>query len=68
MSESEYPLVPEDVTYPNFTAPEELNERTGDPYIGGSLPDEPRMPGLQPGYTIAGISPMSPAVKATGLN
>lgn len=38
-----------DKVYPNTPAPEtELPQRTGDPYIGGTLPTEPRMKGLQP--------------------
>lgn len=50
-----YPQV-HDVTYPNPPAPEAtLPERTGDPYIGGSLPDEPRVKGLQPGFDYPGV-------------
>jgi hypothetical protein len=50
-----YPLV-QNRTYPNLAAPERaFGERTGDPFIGGSLPTEARIHGVQPGFDYAGI-------------
>lgn len=52
-----YPRVEQDVTFPNIPAPETLEAPyTGDithEWLGG--PE-----GLQPGFNIPGVSPMSP--------
>jgi len=40
-------------------AAETLTTRTGDPYIGGSLPSEARVQGMQPGFNVAGVPVMT---------
>ena len=58
-----YPLIPDDLTFPNIPAPERGTERTGAYFAGNheSSPQEPRDAGKQPGYDVAGVSPMSPS-------
>lgn len=56
MANPNYPLVQEPVYLANAPAPETLLAvRSGDPFVGGSLPAEARVKGLQPGYDLAGI-------------
>lgn len=40
-------------------AAETLTTRTGDPYLGGSLPSEPRVQGMQPGFNVPGVPAMT---------
>jgi hypothetical protein len=39
-----------------------LPPRTEDDFVGGSDPNGVRPEGMQPGFNIAGISPMSPSL------
>ena len=49
-----------DKILPNIPAPERaFGERTGDPFVGGSLPTSPRLRGLQPGIDYEGIPLMA---------
>jgi len=63
----QYPLVPPVAPITIGPAPETLTTRTGDPYLGGTLPAEARVAGLQPGFNVGGIPVMSitPEVAAT---
>jgi hypothetical protein len=55
---SNYPLAPATDAIAVSRAAETYNERTGDPYLGGSDPDAPRVQGLQPGYDLYSIPVM----------
>ena len=55
----QYPLVPAIAPIANQPAAETLTTRTGDPYIGGSLPSEPRAQGMQPGFNVGAVPVMS---------
>lgn len=60
MAAPDYPLVQEPVYLASAAAPETaLAARSGDPFIGGTLPSEARTKGLQPGYDIAGVPVMT---------
>jgi hypothetical protein len=61
-----YPLVPPIPPIDVSHAPEVDTVRTGDPYLGGTLPSEARVAGLQPGFSMAGVPVMTitPALAA----
>jgi hypothetical protein len=55
----QYPLAPPIAPIQVAPAAETLTSRTGDPYIGGSLPSEPRVQGMQPGFNVAPVPVMT---------
>jgi len=55
----QYPLAPPIPPIQVAPAAETLTTRTGDPYLGGSLPSEPRVQGIQPGFNVGAVPVMS---------
>jgi hypothetical protein len=55
---SNYPLAPATTYITVSPAPETRTQRTGDPYLGGTDPDAPRVKSMQPGFNQQSIPVM----------